>query len=224
MKLDNIYIYDYIKEYLHEIMVVNYKKGQYITRSDEPFTEVFFILDGNVKVECLTEYGKILLVDELSNNEFVGKISYMYEQDLFCDIKATSDVLLLKINKDTFDKLQRNSEFLNIFLYRTSKRIYYMYKKLMMKNLFSLEEIFAFYLLKNSENDIFKFKNISALCNTFPISRKGLYNVINKLVKKNLIRKDKNSIIIIDKKQLFELSMHVRAFNRINDSKIKFNI
>ncbi|SFM34139.1 Crp/Fnr family transcriptional regulator [Pelosinus propionicus] len=224
MKLDHIHIYEYIQEYLNEIAVINYKKGQYITRSDETFTEVFFILSGNVKVECLTEYGKVFLVDELSENEFVGKFSYMYEQSLLCDIKATSDVCLLKIHKDTFNKLQGNSDFLKVFLFKTSKRIYYMYKKLMMKNLFSLEEMFAFHLLKNSENDRFEFKNISALCDIFSISRKGLYNVLNTFVKKNYIKKDKNSITIIDKKQLFDLAMHVRAFNRINDSKIKFNI
>jgi CRP-like cAMP-binding protein len=224
MELNNVYIYDYIKEYLNEISVVNYEKGQYITRSDENFTEIFFILNGNVKVECITEYGKSFLVDELSENEFVGKISYMYEQNLFCDIKATSNVLLLKINQDTFCKLIKNSVFLNIFLYKSSSRVYYMYKKLMMKNLFSLEELFAFYLLKNSQAGIFKFNKTSDLCNIIPISRKGLYNVINKLVKKNLIIKGKNSIIIIGKQQLFELSMHVREFNMVNDNKIKFDV
>ncbi|MBP2650519.1 MAG: Crp/Fnr family transcriptional regulator [Firmicutes bacterium] len=224
MELNNIYIYDYIKEYLNEISIVNYKKGQYITRSDENFNEIFFVLAGNVRVECVTEYGKSFLVDELSENEFVGKFSYMYEQNLCCDIKAITNVVLLKINKDIFDKLQKNPEFLKVFLYKTSNRMYYMYKKLMMKNLFSLEEIFAFYLLKNSGSDIFKFKSIHDLSNIFPISRKGLYNVINKLIKKRFIKKEKNSIIIIDKEELLKLSVHVREFNMINDSKIKFDI
>lgn len=221
MELDHISIYHYIKEYLDEISVVHYQKGQYIMRSEEAFTDVFFILSGNIKVECLTEHGKVFLVDELSQNEFVGKFSYMYEQYLLCDIKATSDACLLKINQDIFHKLQSNPDFLKIFLFKTSKRIYYMYKKLMMKNIFSLEEIFAFHLLKYSENDRFEFQNISALCDVFSISRKGLYNVLNTLVKKNYIKKDKNSISIINKKQLFTLAMHVRAFNRVNDSKIK---
>lgn len=224
MELRDTYIYGFVKEYLNEVAIVNYKKGQYIARSDENFTEIFYILDGNVIVECVTEYGKNFLVDELSKNEFVGKFSYMYEQNLFCDIKAASNVSLLKINKDTFNKLQKNPEFLKVFLYKISNRIYYMYKKLMMKNLFASEELFAFYLLKNSEGDIFKFKYTSELCNIFPISRKGLYNVINKLIKKGFIRKEKNSIIITDKKQLLELSVHVREFNVTNGSNIKFDI
>lgn len=224
MELKKIFIYDFIKDYLEDISIVDYKKGQYITRSDENFTEIYFILDGKVKVECVTEYGKSFLVDELSKNEFVGKISYMYEQNLFCDIKATSNVSLLKINKATFDKLQKNPEFLKVFLYKTSSRMYFMYKRLIMKNLFSLEELFAFYLLENEESNIFKFKSSIDLCNVFPISRKGLYNIINNFVKKDYISKEKKSIIILNKKELFELSMHVREFNIKNDSKIKFDI
>ncbi|MBP2657066.1 MAG: Crp/Fnr family transcriptional regulator [Firmicutes bacterium] len=224
MELDDICIYGFIKEYLNKIAIVNFKKGQYIARSDEIFTEIFYILDGNVRIECITEYGKSFLVDELSKNEFVGKFSYMYEQNLFCDIKAASNVSLLKINKDIFNKLQKNPDFLKMFLYKISNRIYYMYKKLMMKNLFTWEEIFAFYLLKNSEDDIFKFKNTSELCNIFPMSRKGLYNVINKFIKMGFIRKEKKSIIFIDKKQLLELSVYVREFNVTNGSNIKFDI
>ncbi len=224
MELSDIYIYGFIKEYLNEISIVQYKKGQYIARADENFTEVFYILDGDVIVECITKYGKIFLVDELSKNEFVGKFSYMYEQNLFCDIKAVSNVSLLKINKDTFGKLQKNPEFLKFFLYKISNRIYYMYKKLMMKNLFTSEEMFAFYLLKNSQDAIVKFKSMNELCNIIPMSRKGLYNVINKFIKKGCIRKEKNSIIITDKKQLLELSVHVREFNVTNGSNIKFDI
>lgn len=94
----------------------------------------------------------------------------------------------------------------------------------MMKNLFTSEEIFAFYLLKNSEDDIFKFKNTSELCNIFPMSRKGLYNVINKFIKMGFIRKERKAIAFTDKNQLLELSVHVREFNVINGSKINFDI
>lgn len=227
MGLNNIKdtpIYHYVKDYLDEMTVLNYKKGEYITHSDEELEEIFFILDGNVKVECITKSGKSLLVDELSKNEFVGKISYMYEQNLFCDIIAKSNVSLLKINKDTFKKLEKNSEFLKIFLFKTSKRIYYMYKNLMMKDLFKLEERFAYYILKNSENGIFKFKSMYNLCKILSVSRKNLYNVINSFWEKNYIRKDKNSLIIVNRDRLYELSTGVREVSEISDCDFKFDI
>lgn len=215
-KVKNVFIYDYIKDYLDEIAIVNYEKRQYITRSSENLEEIFFVLDGNVKVECITKSGKSFLVDELSKNEFVGKISYMYEQNLFCDIIAVSDATLLKINKDTFKKLEKNPEFLKIFLFKTSRRIYYMYKKLMMKDMFRLEETFAFYILKNSENDVFKFKSMYSLCKILSVSRKNLYNVMNGFIEKDYIRKNKNSLIILDRDYLNELSTSVREVNEIN--------
>jgi CRP-like cAMP-binding protein len=227
MNLDDIkgiFIYDYIKDYLNEISILNYKKGQYITHSNESFEEIYFILAGNIKVECITKSGKNLLVDELSENEFVGKISYMYEQNLFCDITATSNATLLKINKNTFKKLEKNSEFLKVFLFKTSKRIYYMYKKLMLKDLFRLEETLAFYILKNAENNVFKFSNMYDLCKILSVSRKSLYNTINSFIEKKYIRKDKNSLIIVNKDYLYELSIGVREVHEIDDSDFKFDI
>lgn len=224
MELEDIFIYDYIKDYLNEISIVNYKKGAYITHSTESLEEIFFILDGEVKVECITKYGRSFLVDELSKNEFVGKISYMYDQNLFCDITATSDATLLKIDRNTFKKLKKNSEFLNIFLFKTSKRIYYMYKKLMMKDLFKLEELLAYHILENSENNIFKFKSMYTLCKILSVSRKNLYNIINKFAYMGYIRKDENSIVILDREHLYNLSNYVREFNKKDDDDFKFKI
>ncbi len=222
--IKNIIIYDYIKDYLDEISILNYKKGEYITHSSENLEEIFFVLNGTTKVECITKSGKSLLVDELSKNEFVGKISYMYEQNLFCDITATSNATLLRISKSTFKELEKNSEFLKIFLFKTSRRIYYMYKKLMIKELFSLKETFAFYILENSENDVFKFKSMYNLCEILSVSRKNLYNVINSFIKKNYIKKDKNSLIILNRDCLYELSIGIREVNEIDECDLKFDV
>ncbi|WP_291582522.1 Crp/Fnr family transcriptional regulator [Clostridium sp. UBA6640] len=222
--IKDIIIYDYIKDYLDEITILKYKKGEYITHSSENLEEIFFVLDGTTKVECITKSGKSLLVDELSKNEFVGKISYMYEQNLFCDITATSNATLLRISKSTFKKLEKNSEFLKLFLFKTSRRIYYMYKKLMIKELFSLKETFAFYILENSHDDVFKFKSMYNLCEILSVSRKNLYNVINSFIKKSYIKKDKNSLIILNRDCLYELSIGIREVNEINDCDLKFDV
>lgn len=223
-EIKDILIYDYIKDYLNEISILNVKKGQYITRSSEKLEEIFYVVDGNAKVECITKSGKSFLVDELCENEFVGKISYMYEQNLFCDIVATSDSTILRISKSTFKKLEKNPEFLKLFLFKTSKRIYYMYKKLMMKDLFRLEETFAFHILENSENDVFKFVSMYNLCKVMSVSRKQLYNVINSFIEKDYIKKDKTSLTILNRDCLYELSMGVREINEVNDCDFKFDI
>ncbi|MDU2064915.1 MAG: cyclic nucleotide-binding domain-containing protein [Sporomusaceae bacterium] len=221
MELVNTCIYEHIKAYLPVIAIVQYKKGQYILRSEEDFREIYFILEGTVRVECITEYGKSFLVDELSENEFVGKISYIYEQNFSCDMKAVSSVRLLKLDQATFDKLKMNPAFLKLFLYKTSHRIYIMYKKLMMKNLFNSEELFAFYLLQNAEAGRFQFKSVMELCNFFPISRKGLYNVMNRLIAKKIIKKEKNCILILDEAYMAKLAIHVKAFNQEGESTIR---
>jgi CRP-like cAMP-binding protein len=224
MNLENIYIYEHIKDYLDEIEIVKYKKGDYITHSNQNLQEIFFILDGNVKVEYTTKNGRSFLVDDLWENEFVGKISYMYDENLFCDIIAKTEVLLLKISKSTLKKLEKNPEFLKIFFFKTSKRIYCIYKKLLMKDLFTLEEIIAFHILNNCNNDKFEYKSMYSLCKSLSVSRKGLYNVINKFIKKGYIKKDRNLVTILEKEYLHKISMYIREFNEVEKNDFKFNI
>lgn len=99
-----------------------------------------------------------------------------------------------------------------------------MYKKLMIKELFSLKETFAFYILENSENDVFKFKSMYNLCEILSVSRKNLYNVINSFIKKNYIKKDKNSLIILNRDCLYELSIGIREVNEIDECDLKFDV
>lgn len=222
--IEKVFIYEYIKDYLNEISIIQVKKGEYITHSSESLEEIFFILDGKIKVECITKSGRSFLIDEVSKGDFVGKISYMYEENLYCDITARTDATLLKITKDIFEKLEKNPEFLKIFLFKTSKRIYCMYKKLMIKNLFKSEEIFAYYILNNSKDNIFKFKSMYSLCEILSISRKNLYNIINNLIQKGYIQKEKNQLIIINKDCIEELAIGVREINEINESNFKINL
>lgn len=221
MELKNACIYNHILEYVDEIETVTYKKGQYLTRSNHDFTGIFFILEGTVQVEYTTKSGKRFLVDELSANEFVGKISYLYDQSLYCDIIAITDAVLLKINKYTFSRLQNNQGFLNLFLFKNSKRIYSIYKKLMMKELFSAEELVSFYILENCQDNIFRFKSMYSLCKSLSISRKNVYNILNKFIDKKYVRKDNNSLIILNKDSLCEISRDVKEFNETNASDFK---
>lgn len=222
IEIESTCIYNYIRPYLEEIEIANYKKGQYLTRADIDIEDIFFILQGQIQVEYTTKKGRSFLVDELSCNEFAGKISYLYDQHLYCDIIAVTDVSLLKIKAATFKKLKNSPEFLNVFFLKTSRRIYYMYKQLMMKDLFNSEELLSFHILKNSNDNIFIFKSMYRLCKILSISRKNLYNTINRFIERNYISKDKNSLIILDRNSLVKLSASIREFNETNESDCKF--
>lgn len=212
MRIEDSCIYNYIKPFIGNLEQTNYKKGQYILFSDEDFEEIFFILEGCVKVECSTQNGKKFLVDTLEENEFVGKISYIFEEDLCSDIIALTDVKLISIEKKIFDELKKDSNFTNMFFSKTSKRIYYIYKKLLVKDLFKLEEILAYHIIKNSQGNIFKFKSMYQLSNELTVSRKNLYNTINKFILKGYIKKSNNEILIIEEDSLKMVAKNVDQF------------
>lgn len=62
------------------------------------------------------------------------------------------------------------------------------------------------------------------LCKVLSVSRKRLYNTLNKFIHINYIRKDENKIIILNKKQLYNLSMYILKFNKTYNKDFKFNI
>ncbi|GAA0126009.1 cyclic nucleotide-binding domain-containing protein [Clostridium sp. CTA-19] len=205
-------ICDYFQPYLKEMETIFFKKGSYIITSDEEFEEVFYILDGVVTVECINAKGKMFLVDSLKKGDFVGKLSYIYEADFRCDIIANTNVKLLKIHKSTLSHLKKNADFVNLFFFKTSKRIYYIYKKMLIKDLFKIEEIFAYHILTHSLNNVFEFKSMYELCKELSISRKSLYNTLNNFFALGYVDKKSNSIIILNRAYLEKLSENLKEF------------
>ncbi len=205
-------IYNDIKDYLDEIRVVSFNKGEYLTRSEEDFKDIYYILSGNIRVECTTQTGKCVLVDKLEPFEFVGKISYLYEQNLCCDIVATNNATLIKIPKHTLTKLEDNPRFMKRFYFMTSKRMYQIYKIMLLQHLFRLEELFSYHLLTHAKNGQYTYESMYSLSSELFASRKNLYNVINQLIKSGYISKEGATLSILNPEALATLSQEVREF------------
>ena len=60
-------------EYLPCSHVTEYKKGQVIYNQNAPFTSIYLILEGKVKVSRLAESGRQVLVNIYQTNEFFGE-------------------------------------------------------------------------------------------------------------------------------------------------------
>lgn len=193
MLIEDTNIYKYIKDYLDKIPVINVKKGDYVSKAFNKDSQIYYILEGKVKIESISDIGKKVLVDEISENEFTGQISYMRNTNLYCNIIAATNLKLLSIDNNILDKLMNNSEFSNVFYYKTSSRIYQMYKKMLMGNLFNQSEIVAYYILKKSNSGKFVYKSIYDICDTLNICRRSLYNILNKFQDDGIIEKEESS-------------------------------
>lgn len=213
MLVEDVHIYKYIKDYINEIPVIKAKKGQFISKAYDRDDQIYYIMEGQVKVESISSCGKKILVDTISENEFAGQISYLRKSNLYCNSIAVTEVKLLSIKHEMMNLLMKNSEFSAAFYYKTSSRVYQMYKKMLMNNLFNQNELVAYHIVDQSSECKFIYKSIYDMCEKLNISRRSLYNILNNLEKNGIIEKEQNGIFLIKNiDYLIKDSYKVKAF------------
>lgn len=214
MLIENSDIFTYVKESLEDIPILTLKKGSYFSKAENIDNKIYYILEGTVKIESYSVTGKKILIDVISENEFAGQISYFRKHNLYGNNIAVTKTILLCLNNDIMHKLMKNSEFSTFFYFKTSSRLYVMYKKMLMSNLFSQCELVSYYVLENSCDCKFIYKSIYDVCDNLNISRRSLYNILNKFSKDGIIEKlNDGPYLIINEKYLMEKSDKVRRFS-----------
>ena len=217
MQIEKSHIYKYIEDCLEDIPIISFRRGTIFSKAENIDNQIYYILEGTVKVESYSDMGKKVLLDVISENEFAGQISYMRKNNFYGNNYAVSNVVLLCLNTDIMSKLMKNPEFSTFFYYKTSSRVYIMYKKMLMNNLFTQCEIVSYYILENSCECKFVYKSIYDICDNLNICRRSLYNILNKFENDDIIEKlEDGPYKIKNEKYLREKSDKVRRFSENN--------
>ncbi|HCQ6075128.1 cyclic nucleotide-binding domain-containing protein [Clostridioides difficile] len=212
MKAEKTSIYPIIKNNLNKISIVEYKKGQRFVASDKDLQEVFFIIEGVALVECTTRGGNKFLVDIVPENEFIGKISYIYEHNLKCDIFAKTNIKLFRFEKNVFEEFYLKPDFIELFHRKCTRRIYELYKTRMVRELFSCTEVIAYCISNKQENNVCNIKAIRNFSEIYSISRKSRYHSLLKLTEKEIVKKMGNTYEILNYDELHKLAFEVKEF------------
>lgn len=213
MRVEETQIYPIISRYLENFETKHVPKGRVFSKAVNNDSTIYYILSGEVKVEGVSEMGKKILVDYISENEFAGQISHIRKTNFYCDSRAVTDVNLLCLDHKLMDQLLKDPEFSALFYYKTSERLYIMYKKMLMSNFYSQREIVAYNLLEQSKNNKIIFKSVYDICAQMNISRRNFYNILNRLLHKGVLLKlTDGKYHINDVEYLQEKSVNVKMF------------
>lgn len=212
-QIQSIPIYKYLKDYISIVPRAAFRKGEYLFRGEGKEKTIFYILDGIVAIENITYNGKKLIIENIEKNTFTGPIADRYNISLQSSGVAVTDVEALAISKDMLDRLLENDKFAIHFYQETSGRVFGMYKKVLAKLLFSPNEILTYYVLENSQDEVFAYKSAYSLCDKIGISRRGFYDIMCRLEKMGCIRKVESSVYrIIDRGSLENQAEHMISF------------
>lgn len=194
-------------EELSRLRVEVVPKNTFIYK-DCNYSDVIFILSG-AALFCHNQIDKYVYMPiKFEKNDFLGDTLEDNEYRGSIDYYTISQSIIIYIPRKTMAKWKSSSIPLITYLYETTA------KRDFMANLYQYiraEKGFlsslAFVIDKYNSNDIFTFKNTSALALRFNSTRKTMHYAIKALEEKNIVKKEKNKLVILDKtllKKLYE--------------------
>ncbi len=206
-------IYDFLPpEQLNRIPVVTINKNiVFIPAIAQENIDLYYILTGKVEVVSYSYHGRSFLVDTLEANEFVGKFSQMRKQNFYSEIKTRTPCTLLKLT-DIKNEVLNDEQFLLFFYFKTSNRLYEMYKASMMRALFTYEEVLAYYLLAIANEAGFIGDKDTHICLKTNISERQYYYLMKKFRNGQMISQDKKGIYLRDIASLQTIASNVTKF------------
>lgn len=203
-------IFEFIKEYMPMIPVLEIRKRDYIFSMHNE--DVYYVLDGVGRVENISYDGKRLMVNTVQKDDFTGAISKVFDVDFQCVGVAETKMKVLEFQPTVFNELMKDDKFMMFFYQKTNKRIHMMYKKILARNIFSQTELLAYYILQNNKQNIFCYKSLQDLCEKIGISKTGFYYIMNQFETKGYVKKRDSKYQIIYLEKLKEVAEQVEIF------------
>lgn len=213
MVLENTTIYPFIKGYPELCELHKFNKNSCITRASWNDEDVWYLVNGRVKVEAATQNGKKLLVDIIDEDNYVGHLSNFRGKNFYCDSTTMVSSILVRIPCQTFLMLLETPDFSRHFYMKTSARLYDMYKKELMRGLFTQRQQFAFYLIDKTKDGVCRAGSIYYICEYLKISRRNLYNLLAWFEKNGILeRLETGDIQILNMESMQEIAKPVSDF------------
>ncbi|HXZ56910.1 MAG TPA: cyclic nucleotide-binding domain-containing protein [Gaiellaceae bacterium] len=92
-----------------ELQPVNVAEGEIIVRQGAPADKIFIIIKGEVGIEREEPDGSTVELDTLRDGQFFGEVAILRDTPREATAKALTDVTLLALQRDTFQKLVAGS-------------------------------------------------------------------------------------------------------------------
>jgi CRP/FNR family putative post-exponential-phase nitrogen-starvation transcriptional regulator len=192
-----------------------FEKGSHLVKTNGPIEYFYFFVEGKVKVYTVLKNGKSLLFRLYKPMIIIGDVEFIDCDTANSNIEAINDCLCIGISMNNIRKYAVNdSTFLKCMCTSLGKKFISSSIASSINILYPLENRLASYLLaitpENSQHSNLdggiitdKFTEMADLLGT---SYRHLIRTINKLCQENIIKKEKNSIVILNIKALEALA------------------
>ncbi len=190
MKLEETSIYPYIKAFpdLHKLYRIPAGNVVVSPINNDEQDYVWFLVNGKVKVETEGTNGKKIIVDMLTEDNYVGHLSNLFGHNFYCTTVTVITSTFIRIPSNQFrEMINKDIRFQRHFNNKLISRLYTMYKKDLSLHLFSQREHIAAYIIDHEVDGVCHLNNVKNICEMLRSSRRNFYNLLNKMEEDELI-------------------------------------
>ncbi|MBO0993023.1 Crp/Fnr family transcriptional regulator [Bacillus sp. SD088] len=195
-----------------------YDPDEIILLEGSELESLLFLVEGNVKITSSIETGKSLLLRFAQPFSIIGDIELIQEVPVQSQVKAVNTCLFIGLPVHYIKQFEmKNPNFLRTLLEHVSYKLQTCTTASRVNLLATVESKFASYLLstlsvesKHRFGKEIQTSNIKEIADLLGTTYRHLNRVIQSLIQKNMIEKDKDFIRIVDWSSLEKLSNGIR--------------
>ena len=194
-----------INKVLHQIR--HFSKNEVLAFSGEPIEKSMILLEGKLQGEMVDYSGSRLKIEEIQPPQMVAP-AFLYGPQSFIpvNLSALSDGKLLIFYKNDFTQLLSNDlRVLNNYLDIVSGKAQFLSRKISFLSFKTIREKIATYLMqhmKPGNSTIILNQSQKGLAEMFGVARPSLARTISQMEVDNIIRWERNQVIILNKQSL----------------------
>ena len=194
-RLDNLFS----KENINLFNLKKYSKGENILNAKDEVKHIYFIVSGGVDIHSFLASGRSIFINKLSPPEIFGDVEYLGETTMLFDVAANSNnTIIMSISFKAIEaNLSNNSQLWRFLGVASTRKLLKTNSAILLKEGFNLKNILALHLVENDH--LINFKSLNELSKELNVSYRNLTRIIKFFTDLGIIKKDRNSIITLDK-------------------------
>ena len=201
----------YIKENLELLF---FDKRELIFKEGDEIEYLMFFVEGRAKVYMTLENGKLLLLDFYKELDTLGDLELVTNDLSNCNVEAIEACVCIGIPIKLIKNVHiKDVNLLNFLCNSLGEKLKRSSRNASINLLYPLENRLASYIISivvKEENKYFKFDDtLTIISELLGTSYRHLLRTINKFCDKKILKRNKESYIILDYKKLKSLSADI---------------
>jgi len=190
------------------ISLKSYKKGEIILESGTYANNIYFVVQGEVEISSFLINGRYLFINNLAPLEIFGDVEFLSGDTVMFDVIATIDTKIIVVPYRIIDKeLGVNPYFWKFIAKEGNSKLLRTNRAIILRSSYNLRTVFANFLVQNEYE--LKFKSLVELSSHLNVSYRNLNRIITELKEKKVIEKSKNSIKVLRKDIILEMTLEI---------------